>query len=113
VEGAIEDQGIVVVDVHGKIHLWSPGAERLFGYPAGEAVGESLDVIIPEKLRQRHWAGFHTAMSEGHSGLNGASSRLPVIRKDGSTLAVRVRFVVLRDAADHALGAVGIFAPPE
>jgi PAS domain S-box-containing protein len=110
VESAMEDQGVVVVDIHGKIHLWSTGAERLFGFPAVEAVGESLDLIIPEKMRERHWAGFRRAMRDGSSGGDGAATRLPVVRKDGTVLAVPVRFVFLRDAADRAVGAVGIFA---
>jgi PAS domain S-box-containing protein len=106
----MDDHAIVVVDVEGTIHLWSNGAERFFGYSAGEAVGRTVDFIIPEALRERHWTGFHLARGEGRSTRDEATTRLPVIRKDGSTLGVPARFVFLRDPANRAFGAVGIFA---
>jgi PAS domain S-box-containing protein len=50
---------IIVADLRGAILLWNPGAEQLFGYPAADALGQSLDIIIPDRLRTRHWDGFH------------------------------------------------------
>lgn len=58
---------LIVADAAGLIQFWNQGAERLFGYPAGEALGQSLDLIIPERLRARHWTGFHETMRTGHS----------------------------------------------
>jgi PAS domain S-box-containing protein len=49
---------VVATDRDGVIRLWNPGAERIFGYPSADAIGQSLDLIIPERLRQRHWEGF-------------------------------------------------------
>jgi len=56
------EHAIVVADADGKITRWSPGAEALFGYSAVTALGQSLDLIVPEALRARHWAGFRRAM---------------------------------------------------
>ena len=109
----MESHGVVLVDAAGSIRFWSPGAETLFGYPAAEAVGKSLDLIIPERMRTRHWAGFREAMAGAASGAGGASTHLPVVRKDGTMVTLAARFVALHDARDLALGAVGIFAPRE
>jgi PAS domain S-box-containing protein len=58
---------IVVSDAEGRILFWNPGAIRIFGFDAVEAVGQSLDLIIPEKLRARHWQGYGHVMATGHS----------------------------------------------
>ena len=58
---------IVATDAEGRITLWNPGAVRLFGFSAEEAIGQSLDLIIPENLRARHWAGFRHTMATGTS----------------------------------------------
>ena len=58
-------EAIVVTDPGGIIRLWNHGAERVFGHSAAQAVGESLDLIIPEKLRERHWAGYQQTMATG------------------------------------------------
>ena len=58
---------IVVTDASGAITLWNPAAERMFGFPASEALGRPLDLIIPERLRNRHWEGFHKTMLTGQT----------------------------------------------
>src|SRR5262245_34071561 len=58
---------IVATDRDGIVRLWNPGAERIFGYTAQEAIGRSLDLIIPERLRERHWAGFRKTVETGES----------------------------------------------
>ena len=62
-----EGDALVATGREGMIVHWGPGAERMFGFSPGEAVGSSLDLIVPESLRARHWEGFHRAMAEGHS----------------------------------------------
>ncbi len=109
----MESHGVVLVDAAGRIRFWSPGAEALFGYPSAEAVGKSLDLIIPERMRTRHWDGFRQAMGEGGGARGQAAATLPVVRKDGAVLPLSARFVALHDPRDLALGAVGIFAAPE
>jgi PAS domain S-box-containing protein len=59
--------GIVAADRQSNIRFWNPGAERIFGYSADEAVGQSLDIIIPERLRARHWQGYRHVMATGES----------------------------------------------
>src|SRR5262245_52802273 len=58
---------IIAADAGGVILFWNPGAERIFGFTAAEAVGQSLDLIIPQALRQRHWDGYHNVMRTGQS----------------------------------------------
>jgi len=58
---------IIAADRDGIICFWNPGAERMFGHVSGEAIGRSLDLIIPERLRQRHWDGFRQTMETGRS----------------------------------------------
>ena len=64
---ASPSDAIVTTDRDGRIVFWSPGAERIFGFAAHEAVGQSLDLIIPENLRARHWEGFRHVMATGTS----------------------------------------------
>lgn len=79
---------IVVADPDGKIKLWNPAAERLFGFPAREAIGQSLDLIIPERHRPRHWAGYNGVMRTGTTHYGIQVLRVPAIRKDGSRLSI-------------------------
>lgn len=67
----MQSHAIVISDREVRIHVWSPGAEKLFGYRASEALGQSLDLIVPPKFRERHWAAFHAARESG-GGRNGA-----------------------------------------
>ncbi len=106
----MESHGVVLVDSAGRIVFWSHGAELLFGYAASEALGRTLDLIIPEQHRRRHWSGFREAMGGLAGRVGGASTNLPVARKDGTTVTLAARFLALHDTRDHALGAVGIFA---
>jgi PAS domain S-box-containing protein len=97
---ATRSDAIVAADREGIIRFWNPGAERLFGYTADEAQGRSLDLIIPERLRARHWDGYERVMQTGQSRY-GESDLLavPALRKDGSTLSVEFTVVALRDQA--------------
>src|SRR3546814_20902856 len=58
---------VIYSDREGVIRFWNPGATRIFGFAAEEAIGQSLDIIIPERLRQRHWDGYHHMMATGRS----------------------------------------------
>src|SRR5574337_2023217 len=62
---------VIVADREGRIRLWNHGAELLFGYAAAEVFGKSLDVIIPEHLREAHWKGYDAALASGHTKLGG------------------------------------------
>lgn len=86
VRGAAD--AIVLAGPDGKIELWNPGAERLFGFTAAEARGQSLDLIIPAKYREQHWAGFHEVMRTGKTHYGDQVLRVPALRKDGSRFSV-------------------------
>jgi len=100
---------IVAADAKGVIRFWNPGAERIFGYSRDEALGQSLDRIIPERLRQRHWDGFVRVMATGQSRY-GESDVLavPALRKDGTTISVEFTIVLLRDQAGAPIGIAAI-----
>lgn len=88
---------IIAADRDGVVRFWNPGAERLFGYSAVEAVGRSLDLIIPERLRGRHWEGFQRVMAKGESRYGEADLlSVPARRKDGGTISVEFTVVPLR-----------------
>ena len=69
----MEDQAIIFADRTGIIRYWGKGACEFFGFTDKEAVGHSLDIIVPAEFREKHWSGFHAAMSTGKSRLNGAA----------------------------------------
>jgi PAS domain S-box-containing protein len=80
---------VVVCDHEGKTNFWNPGAERVFGYAHDEAVGRSLDLIVPERLRQRHWQGYSRVMQSGQTRYSENDVLcVPALRKDGTTISV-------------------------
>ena len=87
---------VIATDREGVIRLWNPGAERMFGYAAGEAVGQSLDLIIPERLRKRHWQGYRQVMETGESRYAaGDLLSVPSLHKDGRRISVEFTIVPL------------------
>jgi len=100
---------IVAAGRDGIIRFWNPGAERIFGHASGEALGQSLDLIIPERLRQRHWDGFRHTMATGHSRYGeGDLLAVPAIRKDGATISVEFTIVPLKTETGLMDGMVAI-----
>lgn len=102
----VEDaqDAIIVADRHGVIQLWNRGAEAVFGYPAQEAIGQTLDLIIPERLRERHWEGFHRAMATGVVRYGRELLAVPAVRADGARISVEFSIVLLRDERGELLG---------
>jgi PAS domain S-box-containing protein len=100
---------VLVADTAGVIRLWNHGAERIFGTPASQAIGQSLDLIIPENLRQRHWQGWAKVMLTGNSRY-GANDllRVPAIRGDGSRFPAEFSIVMLEDEAGKVTGVAAI-----
>ena len=100
---------IVATDRDGRITFWNPGAERVFGFAAGEAEGQSLDLIIPENLRARHWAGFRQTMETGVSRYgHGDLLSVPGRTRDGHRISVEFTIVLLRDDAQRVAGTVAV-----
>lgn len=95
---------VVFADREGIIRLWNAGAERLFGYAAGEAVGKSLDIIIPEPIRKRHWDGYFRVIETGVTRYGTELLAVPGIRKDGTRVSLEFSVALLRDGA--AVGGV-------
>jgi PAS domain S-box-containing protein len=97
---ATRSDAIIAADRGGRICFWNPGAERLFGYAPDEALGCALDLIIPERLRARHWEGYDRVMATGQSRYGDADVlAVPALRKDGGTISVEFTIVPLRDRA--------------
>ena len=106
----VEDapDAIIYADGGGTIRLWNAAAEAMFGYRAEEAVGQSLDLIIPEKLRGRHWEGYRDVMATGVTRYGRELLKVPALRKDGSRISLEFSILLLRDAAGAILGAAAI-----
>ena len=100
---------IIATDREGNITFWNPGAERIFGFTAGEAVGQSLDIIIPENLRARHWSGFRHTMETGTSRYgHGDLLSVPGLTRDGVRISVEFTIVLLRNGAQETTGTVAV-----
>jgi PAS domain S-box-containing protein len=104
----MRSDAIIAADREGIIHFWNSGAGRLFGYSPDEAISRSLDFIIPERLRQRHWDGYRRVMQTGKSRY-GESDVLsvPAVRKDGTIISVEFTVVPLQNAG-RMIGMVAI-----
>ena len=100
----MDDHAIVTVDTQGVIRSWDNGAETLFGHSAAEAVGQSLDLIVPAELAKAHWAGFHRAMAEPK--LADLAADLPVRCADGEVRHFAGRLVMLLDGLGEAVEAI-------
>src|SRR5215471_14495668 len=80
---------MIATDREGVIRFWNPGAERIFQYTAAEATGQTLDIIIPERLRARHWSGYRHVIETGESRYGeGDLLAVPGVRKDGSRISL-------------------------
>jgi PAS domain S-box-containing protein len=100
---------IVASDSDGRISFWNPGAERIFGFSRAEAIGQSLDLIIPERLRARHWTGYSEVMRTGESRYgHGDLLSVPALRKDGARLSIEFTIVPLKDDAGAITGMAAI-----
>jgi PAS domain S-box-containing protein len=98
---------VIVADPQGVIRLWNVGAEVIFGYPAAEAVGQKLDLVVPEKFRLSHGDGFRRAVASGHLRSHGKVLTTRAKHKYGCRLYVDFSFGILKDAAGTV---VGLFA---
>jgi PAS domain S-box-containing protein len=100
---------VVYSDAAGQIHFWNGGAERIFGHTAAEAIGQSLDLIIPETLRRRHWDGYQKTMRTGETRYGGGDLlAVPAVRKDGTRISVEFTIVPFHDSAGTMIGIAAI-----
>lgn len=109
-EQIVRESGDAVVfsDAAGVIRLWNRGAEAMFGYPAAEALGQSLDLIIPEKLRARHWEGYRRVMATGETRYGTELLSAPGLRKDGGRISLEFSMALIRGDDGALLGTAAI-----
>jgi len=100
---------IIAADKEGKIFFWNPGAERIFGHTSADALGRSLDIIIPDRLRQRHWDGYCQVMEGGESRYgHGDVLAVPGVVKDGSRVSLEFTIIPLRAETGELIGLAAI-----
>ena len=87
--------GVVVCDAAGAIIAWNPSATRIFGFTEADALGQSLDLIIPERQRQRHWDGYHKTMDTGETRYGADVLRVPALHKEGKPLSIAFTVAML------------------
>ena len=87
--------GIIAAGTDGKIVFWNAAATRIFGFPAEEALGASLDLIIPERFRARHWEGYRRVMSTGETKYQSDVLRVPARHRDGKSLSIAFTVTLL------------------
>ena len=97
--------GVVVADAKGDIIFWNAAAERIFGFSEQEAIGKSLDLIIPERQRQRHWDGYHKTMDTGQTRYGHDLLRVPALHKEGRPLSIAFTVAMLY-TPDHKVSAI-------
>jgi PAS domain S-box-containing protein len=105
----MDDTAIIIADISGAIRFWSTGAERAFGHAAADAVGRTLDLIVPEEFRAAHWIGFRRAMTPGAAPIEGMAVEIPALHADGSTQTHAGKLSVLRGADGAPIGCMAIF----
>lgn len=99
---------IMVCDAKGAIVMWNAASERIFGFTEAEALGQSLDLIIPQRQRQRHWDGYEKTMSTGITKYGADVLRVPALHKDGHTLSIAFTVSMLHAADGSVSGIVAI-----
>ncbi|HTG81763.1 MAG TPA: PAS domain S-box protein [Geobacteraceae bacterium] len=100
--------GVLFADRRGVIRVWNSGAERMFGIAAEEAIGQSLDLIIPENLRSRHWEGYFRVMESGDTKYRTGLLTSPGMRRDGSRISLEFSMSVVRDDNGEVVGCASI-----
>jgi PAS domain S-box-containing protein len=99
---------VIICDSDGLIRVWNAGAERLFGFTTSEALGSSLDLVIPERLRERHWAGYGRTMATGQTRYGHDVLRVPAMHKDGRSLSIAFTVGLLLGAQRRVTGLVAV-----
>jgi PAS domain S-box-containing protein len=99
---------IMVSDAKGAIVLWNKASERIFGYTEAEALGQSLDLIIPERQRPRHWEGYEKTMETAITKYGADLLRVPALHKDGRTLSIAFTVSMLFSADNKVTGIAAI-----
>ena len=97
---------VIFAGTDGVIQLWNRAATTLFGHTSEQAIGQSLDIIIPERFREAHWRGFERALAHGATKYSGRALPTRSERKDGTTIYVELTFAIVKDASGRVIGAL-------
>jgi PAS domain S-box-containing protein len=100
--------GVIVCDAAGAITFWNDAATRIFGFTAADALGQSLDMIIPERQRQRHWDGYHKTMATGETRYGNDLLRVPALHKEGRPLSIAFTVAMLYTPAGEVSSIVAV-----
>jgi PAS domain S-box-containing protein len=101
-------EAVVFSDRQGLVRLWNRAAEAMFGYSADEALGQSLDLIVPERFRARHWEGYRRVMATGVTSYGQRLLAVPATRKDGQPISIEFSIALLRDEGGEVTGAAAV-----
>ena len=101
-------EAVIYADLNGVIQMWNHGAEAVFGYKSDEAIGKSVDIIIPEKLRAAHWAGFNKAVAHGDILSSPGARMTRGLKKDGEQLYVEMSFAMVRNQGGEMIGSIAV-----
>lgn len=101
-------EAVVYANRQGVIERWNTAAVQMFGFSATEAIGQRLDLMIPESLRAAHWRGFDAAMSSGALRLNGRATLTRGLHRSGRKLYIEMSFALVRDGTNQVLGSVAV-----
>ena len=101
-------EAVVYANREGRIERWNTAAAQLFGFSAAEAIGQRLDLMIPEPLRAVHWRGFNAAVNSGALRLNGRATLTRGLHKSGRKLYIEMSFALVRDDDARVLGSVAV-----
>jgi PAS domain S-box-containing protein len=104
----VAGDAIVAANPDGAIILWNAAATRIFGYTESEALGQSLDLIIPERLRERHWSGYRNVMRTGETRYGTDLLRVPATHKDGRPLSIAFTVALLQSSQKQIQAIVAI-----
>jgi PAS domain S-box-containing protein len=86
---------VVIADREGRIRFWNAAATRIFGWSIEAATGKALDLIIPERLRARHWEGYQRVMESGHTKYGAELLEVPALHQDGHTISIAFTVTLL------------------
>ncbi|MBJ6749178.1 PAS domain-containing protein [Geomonas anaerohicana] len=102
------NDAIIFSDREGLIRLWNKGAEEMLGFSAEEALGQSLDIFIPENQRPRHWEGYYRVMETGTTRYATELLAAPALKKDGTRISTEFSMTIIRDAEGKVAGTVAV-----
>jgi PAS domain S-box-containing protein len=104
---------VIFANPSGVIQYWNSGMIELFGFSQDEALGATLDLIVPPDYRERHWTGYHAAMDLADGVVDHHSFNVPALHKDGRTIRLEVHLNVIHDSRGRVVGACSAFSPDE